>query len=126
METETENYSCTYVFSVDQQNEVRKILEKYMPYNEDKMDLLRKLDRSATRPGIIVSLVIGIAGSVLHGIGIRYSLTEAGTISFVGVIAAIIGLFVLCSAYPVYKMITKRLRRKITPQIIKLCQELLK
>lgn len=126
METKSETYNCTYVFSADQQNEVRKILEKYLPHDEDKMEQLRKLDRSVARPGIIVSLILGIIGGTLHGIGIRFVLTDAGSISIVGVITAIIGLLIICSAYPVYRIITKNLRRKVTPQIISLCQELLR
>lgn len=125
MDIRSETYDCTYVFSAEQQNEVRKILEKYLPHDEDKMEELRKLDRSVTRPGTVAALLLGIAGGIAHGIGIRYTLTAAGTVSYFGVISSIIGLFIIFGAYPVYRLITRRLRRKMAPQIIRLCRELL-
>lgn len=126
MEVNSENYDCTYVFSADQQNEVRKILEKYLPHNEDKMEQLRKLDRSVTIPGSVFSLLLGICGILLHGIGIRYYLTGEGPLFAAGVTAIILGLLAVFSAYPVYRIVTKKRREKTAPEIIRLCQELLK
>lgn len=126
MEIKSETYDCTYVFSADQQNEVRKILEKYLPRKEDKMERLRKLDRSVTIPGRLISLLLGAIGALLHGTGIRYVLTETGAVSIVGLVITVAGLIAILSAYPVYRTITAKLRRKVTPQIIDLCRELLK
>ena len=36
----------TYTYSARQQEEVRRILQKYTPPQEDKMELLRRLDSS--------------------------------------------------------------------------------
>ena len=63
--------------------------------------------------------MLGILGGILHGVGIQCALTKTDAISIIGIIVAITGLLILCSAYPVYRMITKKLRRKIT-NIIKL------
>ena len=35
----------TYTYSARQQEEVRRILQKYTPPQEDKMELLRRLDK---------------------------------------------------------------------------------
>ena len=43
----------TYTYSARQQEEVRRILQKYTPPQEDKMELLRRLDKSAQQPGTI-------------------------------------------------------------------------
>ena len=43
----------TYTYSARQQEEVRRILQKYTPLQEDKMELLRRLDKSAQQPGTI-------------------------------------------------------------------------
>ena len=51
MEENTEMF--TYTYSARQQEEVRRILQKYTPPQEDKMELLRRLDKSAQQPGTI-------------------------------------------------------------------------
>ena len=43
----------TYPSPARQQEEVRRILQKYTPPQEDKMELLRRLDKSAQQPGTI-------------------------------------------------------------------------
>ena len=43
----------TYTYSARQQEEVRRILQKYTSPQEDKMELLRRLDKSAQQPGTI-------------------------------------------------------------------------
>ena len=40
----------TYTYSARQQEEVRRILQKYTPPQEDKMEFLRRLDKSASSP----------------------------------------------------------------------------
>ena len=43
----------TYTYSARQQEEVRRILQKYTSPQEGKMELLRRLDKSAQQPGTI-------------------------------------------------------------------------
>ena len=49
-----------YTYSAKRQEEIRSIRRKYMMVDEseDKMELLRKLDKSATRKGMIVSITL--------------------------------------------------------------------
>lgn len=126
MENNSETYDCTYVFSAEQQNEVKNILEKYLPPREDKMEQLRRLDRSVAMPGKVISLLLGLGGGILHGMGLQAVLTGTGFLSAAGFAAALIGLAAVCSAYPVYRIITRKRRFKMTPQIVSLCRELLK
>ena len=42
--------------------------------SEDKMELLRKLDKSATRKGMIVSITLGVLGCLLLGIGMCFTM----------------------------------------------------
>ena len=50
----------TYTYSARQQEEVRRILQKYTPLQEDKMELLRRLDKSAQQPGTIAGIALGV------------------------------------------------------------------
>ena len=55
LEMESKNNSFHYTYSAKQQEEIQHIREKYLPKTEDKMEQLRRLDRSATKKGTIVS-----------------------------------------------------------------------
>ena len=44
-----ETGSFHYTYSAPQQQEVRKIREKYLPREENKLDQLRRLDESAAK-----------------------------------------------------------------------------
>ena len=58
-----------FSYSAKQQEEIRKIREKYTPKEESKMERLRKLDESATRPGTIAAVTLGVIGALLLGVG---------------------------------------------------------
>ena len=63
MDNENKNKNTfTYTYSAKQQEEVQRIRKKYLPPEEDKMEQLRRLDRSSTRKGTIVSIIVGAAG----------------------------------------------------------------
>lgn len=43
----------SYTYSAKQQEEIKKIREKYAPKEADKMEQLRRLDESVTRKGTV-------------------------------------------------------------------------
>ena len=53
---ENKGETFTYTYSAKQQEEIRNIQKKYLPREEDKMEQLRRLDRSAARKGTILSV----------------------------------------------------------------------
>lgn len=117
--------SFEYSYSAPQQEEVRKIREKYLPQQEQlsKLERLRALDQSVTRPGTVVSLILGILGTLIFGAGM--SCTMVLTDYFVlGIVLGVVGMTVLGSAYPAYHAITKKQRQKLAPQILALADEL--
>ncbi len=119
------NNEFQYTYSAAQQNEIKKIRKKYLPKEEttDKMELLRKLDRSAETPGVIISLILGIAGTLLLGVGMCCVLVWTNFFAL-GVVLGILGIVTLSLAYPAYKKITKRKREIIAPEILRLTDEL--
>lgn len=123
MEDRTENFSYTY--SAKQQEEVQRIRQKYIPNEESKMDKLRKLDKSVEIPGMIVSITLGIIGTLLFGVGM--TCTMVWTDYFVlGIVVGVVGIVLLAICYPLYSMITRRRRKKLAPQILELSEELIK
>ena len=115
----------SYTYSAKEQEEIKKIREKYVPKEADKMEQLRRLDASVTQKGTVVSLVVGIVGALILGTGM--SMCMVWTELFVlGIIAGVIGIVVVSAAYPLYSYVTKKEREKIAPEIIRLTDELMK
>ncbi|MCI6908676.1 MAG: hypothetical protein SOX31_11080 [Eubacteriales bacterium] len=126
-------YDSTYVYSADMQEEVRKIYQKYSPQEErrkapseeeEKMEQLRRLDRSVTRAGAAAAWITGLCGAGVHGIGT--ALIRSETMFVPGTVAAIAGVALFLAAFPVYGAAVKKRRRRVEAQILKLCRELMK
>jgi uncharacterized membrane protein YeaQ/YmgE (transglycosylase-associated protein family) len=118
------NETFNYNYSSKQQEEIQRIREKYVPKEENKMEQLRHLDESATKPGTIAALAIGIIGTLLLGVGMCCTMVWADRYFIVGIVIGVIGIAVLVAAYPLYMHITKKQREKIAPEILRLTEEL--
>ena len=116
----------SYTYSARQQEEVKKIREKYLPAAEDKMEQLRRLDESTVRPGTTVAIILGTIGALLLGLGMCCTMVWGGSWFIPGVLIGIVGMLVMASAYPVFTRITKKRREKLAPEILKLTDELMK
>ena len=121
MEEKKESFHYTY--SAKQQEEIQSIRKKYLP-QEDKMEQLRRLDRSATRKGTVVSVIVGVISCLLLGIGMCCTMVWPETLFIPGIIVGIIGIAGVADAYPIYLSITRKERKKLAPQILKLTEEL--
>ena len=113
-----------YNYSAVEQDEVKKIREKYMPKEENKMEQLRKLDAKATQKGTIISIVLGCIGTLVFGAGM--SITLVWGMFLWGIVIGVFGALGVAMAYPLYVRITEKEREKIAPEIIKLTEELMK
>ena len=125
-----------YTYSAKEQEEIKAIRNKYTPseQTEDKMAQLRRLDTSVTQKATAVSLVFGVIGTLILGTGMSLAMTEIGkAIGFgkgaamlMGVLFGIIGIVLICVAYPIYNRIIKKERERIAPEILRLTDELMK
>ena len=104
-----------YTYSAKQQEEIKKIREKYIPKEADKMEQLRRLDEGVNRKGTIISLIVGITGTLIFGTGMSCCMMWENLFIF-GIIAGVARIAVLCAAYPLYNFITKKEREKIAPR----------
>ena len=137
MENNKENNGFSYSYSASQQAEVRKIREKYAQKateEEDKMARLRRLDASVTQTAQTVALIFGVLGTLILGLGMSLIMTDlaeslgwqAGTAMVIGVVIGVIGGALACLAYPVYNVTLKAKRKKLSSEILRLTDELMK
>lgn len=114
-----------YTYSAPRQEEIKKIREKYLPQEENKMEQLRRLDRSATRKGTSAAITLGTIGCLVLGVGMCCCLVWQGALFIPGILIGMAGLVGTVMAYPVYLRITKKERERIAPEILRLTEELL-
>lgn len=113
-----------YTYSAPRQSEILQIREKYLPREVTKLDQLRALDESVTKRGIFVSLLHGVLYSLLLGIGMSCCMVWSGKLFVPGIIIGSIGLAGVAMTYPVYNCIVKQDRKKITPEILRLTEDI--
>lgn len=122
--SETESFEYTY--SAKQQEEIERIRSKYLPKVETKLEQLIRLDKRTEKPGRMIAIADGIAGSLLLGVGMCCTMVwNTGAGIFVGgILIGLVGMGLIAGAYPIYKKVTEKERAKITDQILALTNEL--
>ena len=134
MENKNTDVGFNYTYSAVEQDEIKKIREKYQPKVEDDMSKLRKLDAEVTNKATMNSLVIGIIGALIMGTGMSFVMTDLGAVFglqgnlnlVVGIIVGLVGIILAGTAYPMYVKVLKRERAKAAPEILRLTEELIK
>lgn len=129
MENREEAFQYTY--SAGQQAEIEKIRRKYLSPQEDKMEQLRRLDRSASQKAQVWALAMGIVGALIMGAGMSLVMTELGALVgkyalMIGTLVGLFGMILVALAYPAYNRILKKERQRIAPEILRLTDELMK
>ena len=126
--------SFNYTYSAKEQEEIKAIRKKYVTpeETEDKMAQLRRLDAGVYSKATTVSLIVGVIGTLIMGIGMSLILTDIGVMLgtvlsiIIGVSLGIVGIILVCLAYPIYNHTLTKEREKIAPEIIRLTDELMK
>lgn len=126
MNNTTQKASFQYTYSAKEQEEVRSIRDKYLPKEENKMELLRKLDAQANNKATMYAIMIGVVGILILGLGMSMCMVWADHVFAAGILIGVIGMVVLALAYPVYNRILKKERERVAPEILRLTEELMK
>lgn len=126
MENKNESEVFSYTYSAREQEEVKQIRKKYMPKEADKMEQLRRLDRSVTRKGTAISIVVGIIGALTLGIGMCCVMVWMGQWFVPGIVIGLVGIILVSLAYPLYTRVIQKEREKVAPEILRLTEELMK
>lgn len=111
--------------TIEERKEIESIRKNYTKptAEENKLERLRKLDFKVKNIPIIISLILGIVGTLIFGLGL--SMILEWYIVLWGVIVCIVGLFPIFFAYPAYRKQTKKLKSKYSEEILSLSDELL-
>jgi hypothetical protein len=116
----------SYQYSAKQNREVEHIRRKYLPKEENKMETLRKLDARVQMAGTIPSLCIGVIGCLIFGIGMCFGLDVFAGADWLTLLFFISGVITMLPAYSVYKHIAKKTKAELTPEILRLSDEIIK
>lgn len=132
MEEKRDENRFSYVYLADEQAELKMIRDKYTQptESEDKMERLRRLDRSVTQKASMLSIMIGVIGTLIFGMGMSLCMTDLSEAyeyaMLIGIVLGILGGAIAALSYPIYSFVLKRERKKIAPEIISLTDELIK
>ena len=128
------NEGFNYTYSAKEQEEIKAIRKKYAASeeSEDKMTQLRRLDASVYSKASAAALAVGIVGALIMGIGMSLVMTDIGAVlgtvlaMVIGISIGVLGIVLVCLAYPIYNRTLKKEREKIAPEILRLTDELMK
>ena len=128
--------SFTYTYSAREQAELKRIREKYTATtgSEDKMSRLHRLDASVTNTAQAFSLICGVLGTLILGFGMSLCMTDLREVfgmtqvlaMVTGIVGGVIGGVLASLAYPVYRILERRMRKKVAPEILRLTDELMR
>ncbi len=119
------NEKFDYTYSSNNEKELEKIKDKYRnkTTKETKIQQLVELDKSVNKNACIVAMSMGVVGLLILGLGM--SCVTVWTNYFVlGIIIGVIGLVIVGLTYPIYLKMVKTKKEEITPQIIRLTEEI--
>lgn len=119
-----ENNTFTYNYSAQRKKEVEKIRKKYMPQEVNKLETLKKLDSRVKMAGQLQSLIVGITGALIFGIGMCFGLDVFTGADWLAVLFCIFGAVIMVTAYPIYRHIARKTRAELVPEILRLSDEI--
>mgnify|MGYP004487905899 CR=1 FL=1 len=126
MDDNKQGESFRFRYSAKEQEELKRIRQKYLPPEEDKMQKVRKLDAYATNKATMISIITGIIGALILGTGMCCCLVWQDKWFIPGIVVGILGMAAIGLAYPAYQCIAKKEREKIAQEILRLTEELIK
>ena len=121
-----ENTTFSYNYSAVRNKEVESIRRKYMPHEESKLERLKKLDLRVQMAGTVESLCLGIVGALVFGLGMCFFLDVFAGAAWLSALFMIIGSLIMIPAYPICRKIAERTKAELTPEILRLSEEIIK
>lgn len=111
--------------------EIERICSQYAAHEQkqdvkkedvDELDQLRKLDEKAKTPALVVSLSLGVGGTLILGLGM--SMCLAMDLMILGIIIGVLGMVILSLAFPAHQYLLKKGKEKYGEEICRLCEVL--
>ena len=109
----------------EERREIDNIRRQYISKEktETKIERLRRLDALVKNTAVIWSLVLGVLGCLIFGLGLTMILEW--NIYFWGIALMVIGSAPMAVAYPVYKALLQKYKNRYGEEIVRLSEELL-
>ncbi len=129
MKNKNEGSAFTFKYTAPTEEERRRIESirsqyiKSEPKSESKAERLHRLHAAVTGSAKLISLVVGIAGTLIFGLGMALALEWE--LWLAGVAVGIVGALPMVLAYPIYRCVLKMNKEKHGEEIIRLSDELL-
>lgn len=122
----SENFSFTY--SLKERQEIEEIRKKYTVDDTDSktkspVDKIKHIDKNIETAATIISIAIGIAATLIFGVGLTLCLEDRVYTS--GIIIGIVGLIGMGTTPVVHKFILKHRRERASKKILGLIDEYL-
>jgi len=121
-----EKNTFRYQYSAARNREAEAIRKKYMPHEESKLDILRRLDRRVQGAGKIEALSLGVVGALVFGVGLCFRLGALSGANWIAAVLMLIGTGIMIPAYPIYRRIFEKTKTELTPEILRLSEEITK
>ena len=109
----------------EERKEIDSIRRQYAPQEqtETKIERLRRLDALVKNTATLWSLVLGVLGTLVFGLGLTMILEW--NIWLWGIVIMVVGSIPVAIAYPVYKGLLKKYKNRYGEEILRLSEELL-
>lgn len=127
MQEENRNkFNYTYSAPTEtERKEIEEIRSQYLPdaKNNEKMERLKSLDFFVRNTSKLVAFSFGVFGVLVFGLGLSMVLSWALIVW--GSVVCALGACFAGAAYPLYRIIFRRNKKKYGPEILRLSRELL-
>lgn len=118
------NYKYTAP-TAEERKEIDSIRRQYSPkeQKETKLERLRRLDSLVKNTAVIWSLVFGVIGTLIFGLGLTMILEW--NVFIWGIIFMVVGSAPIAIAYPLYSFLLNKYKNRYGAEILRLSEELL-
>lgn len=116
-----------YNYSAKENAEILEIRKKYMPADENSIEELRRLDAFVQNAGVTESLITGIGGLMVLGLGMCLAMQVIGEgmiLMILGILIGIVGIVGMLAAYPVYRKTHTKTKQMYSQRILELASKL--
>ena len=109
----------------EERREIDSIRRQYAPkeQKETKLERLRRLDTLVKNTAVIWSLVSGVVGCLIFGLGLTMVLEWK--LLLWGILLMAVGSVPMAAAYPIYRKVLQKYKNRYGEEILRLSEELL-
>ena len=104
------------------------LASEYAPKDTSKVVALKKLDKKAKLPATVFTYTLGVAASLVLGLGMCLSMGVIGhgqPLMIMGIAIGVIGIIGVSINYPIYKRMLEKGKKQYAFEITELAREII-